>query len=119
MAGKLTPFQTFLHYSDLLAQLLWDSGHEAFRVWGTDGNWFANYSDRLETSEKWHEGFDLATKSDVPKDTARWYEVILNHFHGVEDVDMKYVGLGCNRNNGDSFLIFGYTYTPTPNEVAS
>lgn len=101
-ADKNTPFNTFLHYSDPTAR-------EERTVFGAaKKGLFYNYDDRL-FGEKWSAGIDKAAKS-APLKSARYFEIALNHFHGVETVDLQHVILGCNMSNGYSYLIFGYTY---------
>lgn len=71
---------------------------------------FYNYSDRL-VGDKWDEGWKKAKESGATEKTARFFEIVLNHFHDTEDVDLQHVVLGCNMSNGYCYLIFGYTYT--------
>jgi hypothetical protein len=103
---KSTPFRTFLHYTD-------PNASKELTVFGKrKKGLFYNYDDRLY-GEKWREGLALAAKQ-APEDSASFYEIALNHFHDTNDVDLQHVILGCNRSNGFSYLIFGYTYTPCP-----
>lgn len=99
---KNEEFQTFLHYSD-------PSANEERTVFGSPKrNLFYNYSDRL-SGERWETGWKLAMKQAKPK-TAKFYELVLKHFHDSDDLDLQHVILGCNMSNGYSYLIFGYIY---------
>ena len=103
---KNTPFKTDLHYSDPTAK-------EERTVFGAARKGlFYNYSDRLY-GDKWSEGLRLA-KEKAGKDTARYFEIALNHFHDTDDVNLEHVILGCNRATGYSYLVFGYTYSSKP-----
>jgi hypothetical protein len=107
--GKDVVFQNWIHYSD-------PASHKEQTVFGSDNPTLRyNYDDRL-VSDKWHEGLKLAAEQAKPK-TARFYEIALNHFHDTDTVDLQHVILGCNRSNGFSYLIFGYTYEPNPGIV--
>lgn len=102
MQDKGTVFQTFLHYSDSTA-------HKERTVFGARREGlFYNYDDRLDLT-KWRDGLAKAGKEATPK-TARHFEIALNHFHDTDTVDLQHVILGCNRSNGQSYLVFGYTY---------
>jgi hypothetical protein len=100
---KDTPFNTNLHYSE--------PNNQERTVFGEakDGL-FYNYNDRL-IGNAWYEGIKLAQEQGLKPDTARFFECALNNFHGTNDVDLQHVILGCNRSNGFSYLVFGYTYT--------
>ncbi len=99
---KDEPFNTFLHYSNATAR-------KERTVFGRKrDDLFYNYDDRLR-GDKWRKGLELAADQATPK-TARFYEIALAHFHGVDDVDLQHVVLGCNMSNGFSYLIFGYIY---------
>lgn len=103
LTDKDEEFETFIHYSDPRAD-------KEFTVFGKPKKGlFYNYSDRLYSKE-WDEGWELAKKKAKLK-TARFFEIALNHFHGVNNVNLQHVILGCNRSNGYSYLIFGYTYS--------
>ena len=100
---KTAEFRTFMHYSD-------QDAHKEITVFGSaKPGLFYNYSDRL-SGDDWRAGEQIAFKSASPK-TARFFEICLNRFHHTDDVDLQHVILGCNRSNGFSYLIFGYTYT--------
>lgn len=101
---KNTPMNTFLHYTaeDLRERTVFGARKEGL---------FYNYNDRL-TSEEWSKGLELAAKTKgVEIKSARFYEIALNHFHKTDNVNLQHVILGCNRSNGYSYLVFGYTYT--------
>jgi len=103
VTDKSKPFRTFLHYTD-------PDARKEIDVFGKKKpGLFYNYSDRL-FGNKWNEGVALAAEQ-AEKDSARFFEIILNHFHGSTDVDLQHVILGCNVSTGYSYLIFGYTYT--------
>ncbi len=106
LRNKNTVFKAFLHYSE--------SNVEERTVFGerNDGL-FYNYDDRLYgwNHERWSKGLKLAGEQ-VEKNTARYFEIALNYFHEVEDVNLRHVLLGLNRGNGYHYLVFGYTYTP-------
>lgn len=105
VTDKNEPFRTFMHYTDVQA------GKDAITVFGEKKHGlFYNYDDRL-FGTAWNAGLELAATQATPK-TARYYEIALNHFHQVDDVNLQHVMLGCNRSSGYSYLIFGYTYTP-------
>lgn len=95
--------RTFMHYTDP------DAERDVTVFGAARKDLFYNYSDRLYGS-KWNEGLELAAKQATPK-TARFFEIALNHFHDTDDVNLQHIMLGCNRSNGFSYLIFGYTYT--------
>lgn len=102
ITDKKQPFRTFMHYTDRMAG-------EEITVFGRHKRGlFYNYDDRL-FGDRWIDGLKLAKETATPK-TAEFYEIALNHFHGVADVDLQHVVLGCNRSNGFSYLVFGYTY---------
>ncbi len=103
ITDKDTPFRTFMHYTD-------PNSRKTLTVFGDKRpGLFYNYDDRL-FGEKWNAGLELAAKTATPS-TARFYEIALNHFHDVTDVDLQHVLLGCNMSNGYSYLVFGYTHT--------
>jgi hypothetical protein len=105
LTDKDTPIRTFMHYSDPEAR------GDAITVFGAPKEGlFYNYDDRL-IGKEWQEGFELAKKAKLTPKTARFYEAVLNHFHGSTDVNLQHVLLGVNRSNGFSYLVFGYTYT--------
>jgi hypothetical protein len=107
--GKDVVFQNWIHYSD-------PASRKEQTVFGADRPGLSyNYDDRL-FGVKWGEGLKLAAEQAQPK-TARFYEIALNHFHDTDTVDLQHVILGCNRSNGFSYLIFGYTYEPSPGIV--
>lgn len=112
---KNIKLRTDLHYSDPEARKL-------LNVFGEEKRGlFYNYSDRIEgwDSKKWRKGLELAkegsrevdSKSQYQVGSARYFEVALNHFHDVEDVNMGHIILGCNISTGYSYLVFGYRYT--------
>lgn len=101
MNNKDIKLQTFLHYSDPTAR----QERTVFGQ-GRDGL-FYNYDDRL-VSQEWSEGLRLASEK-YTKDSARYFEAALSHFHKSQ-VNLDHVVLGCNLSNGFSYLIFGYTY---------
>jgi len=102
---KDTEFRVFMHYSDP------DADGEPITVFGAPKKGlFYNYSDRLFGKE-WNEGWDMAVKAGIKPKTARFFEAVLNHFHGSTDVNLQHVLLGVNRSNGYHYLVFGYTYT--------
>lgn len=103
VTDKNAVFRTFMHYTDAQA------GSEITVFGEARPELFYNYDDRLLGTE-WYEGLELAAQQATPK-TARYYEIALNHFHQVDDVNLRHVMLGCNRISGNSYLIFGYTYT--------
>lgn len=107
LRNKNQPFRTFLHYSDA------DAGKELDVFGAAKQGLFYNYDDRLIGS-KWSEGWAKAGAAGLTPKTALWYEACLNHFHDTDTVDLQHVVLGCNRSNGFSYLIFGYTYTSAP-----
>lgn len=99
---KEIPLRTFLHYLD-------PDADKKIDVFGCKKpGLFYNYDDRLY-GDKWDEGRKIAAKS-AKLNSARYFEITLNHFHGVDSVDIGHIVLGCNRSNGFSYLIFGYTY---------
>lgn len=101
ITDKTQVIRTFLHYSD-------SDANKTLTVFGSKKrDLFYNYDDRL-IGEKWIEGLKLAEKQ-AEKDTARYYEIALSHFHDAE-VDLQHIILGCNRSSGYSYLVFGYTY---------
>ena len=100
--NKSIPFRTFMHYLDK------DASKELTVFGGSRSGLHYNYEDRLYGG-KWTEGLRIASEQ-ANKGSARFYEIALNHFHGVSDVDLQHVVLGCNRSNGHSYLVFGYTY---------
>ncbi len=101
--NKDRKFCTFLSYSDPTAR-------EERTVFGAaKPGLFYNYDDRL-FSEEWFRGLEIASEQ-ADRDTARYFEIALNHFHGTDTVDLQHVVLGCNMSNGNSYLIFGYTYS--------
>jgi hypothetical protein len=103
ITDKDATIQTFLHYSDHTA-------NQERTVFGRKRpGLFYNYDDRLY-GEKWNEGCDLAVAAGIKPKTARFYEAVLNHFHDTDTVSLQHVILGCNRSNGYSYLVFGYTY---------
>ena len=102
ITNKRQKFQTDLHYSDPTA-------NKERTVFGEPkGGLFYNYSDRL-FGERWQQGWDQAMKQSTPQ-TAEFFEIVLNCFHQTNTVNLRHVVLGCNRSNGYSYLIFGYTY---------
>lgn len=101
LLDKKIPFKTFLHYSEPYTRERTVFGRASEKL-------HYNYSDRL-FSEEWNAGLVLAAEK-AQKDTAEYFEIALNHFHGVTTVDLQHVILGCNQSNGFSYLIFGYTY---------
>ncbi len=102
--NKNAEIRTFLHYSDPQADKQLDVfGH------AKPGLCY-NYSDRI-MGQKWDEGCKKATEAGIKPKTARFYEAVLNHFHDVKDVNLQHIVLACNRSNGQSYMIFGYTYT--------
>ena len=101
---KTVPIRHFLHYSDPQANQVLD-------VFGRQSpNLFYNYDDRL-IGEEWNAGVKLAVEKGLTPFSVLWYECILNRFHGSTDVNIGHIQLGCNRSNGYSYLVFGYTYT--------
>lgn len=105
---KNQPFRTDLHYSDPTA-------NQERTVFGTPKKGlFYNYADRL-CGTKWNEGWIKAKEQATPN-TAKFFEIVLNHFHDSENVDLQHVILGCNRSSGYSYLVFGYTYTSRSNK---
>jgi len=100
---KNQPFKTDLHYSDPTA------GQERTVFGVAKQGLFYNYSDRL-CGDEWNKGWEAASKEATPR-TARFFEIVLNHFHDSKDVNLQHVILGCNRSTGYSYLVFGYTYT--------
>lgn len=95
--------ETFLHYSDPYATRPRD-------VFGASKKGlFYNYSDRLD-GQVWRRGCEIAVERGLKPNTARYFEAVLNFFHGVDDVDLQHVVLGCNAATGFSYLVFGYTY---------
>ena len=101
-SGKYAPMQTFLHYSD-------PTSRQERTVFGAKKEGLCyNYDDRL-AGDKWSEGLKRAA-AEAPRDSARYFEIALNHFHGV-NVDLQHVVLGCNVSTGYSYLVFGYTYS--------
>ena len=103
VTDKTVAFRTFMHYSDP------DASREVTVFGEKRPELFYNYDDRL-TGDQWSEGLAMADAQAAPN-TARYYEIALNHFHQTTDVDLQHVILGCNRMSGFSYLIFGYTYT--------
>jgi len=103
LRNKLVKLRTFLHYTDA------DADKELTVFGEARKGLFYNYDDRL-FGDKWSEGCDKAGK-EAPLQTARFYEIALNHFHDATDVNIEHIVLGCNRSNGYSYLVFGYTYT--------
>lgn len=103
---KNVKLRTFMHYTDP------DADKPDITVFGQKKKGlFYNYDDRLY-GEKWNEGCKIAAATEgVVGESARFYEIVLNHYHGVDDVDLQHVLLGVNRSNGYSYLVFGYTYT--------
>lgn len=102
ITDKSVKIPTFLHYLDPTAR-------KERTVFGQEKRGlFYNYEDRLY-SNKWWNGLELAKKEATPN-TARYYEIALNHFHDVQNVNLQHIILGCNMSNGNSYLIFGYTY---------
>lgn len=101
---KNATIRTFMHYTDHKA------GGDPITVFGeaTKGL-FYNYSDRLYGS-RWDAGWEKA-KAEAQPNTARFFEIALNHFHNTTDVKISHIMLGCNGSNGQSYLVFGYTYT--------
>lgn len=98
--NKDVPIRTFLHYSDR------DRNKEISVFGETRDGLFYNYDDRLPY-EKWHDGLKLAKEVAV-LNSARYFEIALAHVHG-KPCNLEHVILGCNRSNGFSYLIFGYT----------
>jgi hypothetical protein len=95
-----------MHYSDPEAQ-----EREPITVFGAaKKGLFYNYSDRL-LGKEWNEGWDLAKKAGLKLKTARFFEAVLNHFHGTTDVNLQHILLGVNLSSGYDYLVFGYTYT--------
>lgn len=100
---KNARIRTFLHYSD-------PDANKELTVFGRQRpGLFYNYDDRL-IGDEWTEGCRLAAEQAKPQ-TAKFYEIALNHFHQTTNVDIEHIILGCNRSNGYSYLVFGYTYT--------
>lgn len=94
--------ETWMHYSDARSR-------QETTVFGEAApNLFYNYDDRLKYEDKWDEGLAIA-KTKASENTARFYEIVLSHFHG-KPVDIQHIVLGVNRSNGHSYLIFGYTH---------
>ena len=103
ITNKDTKIRTFMHYSD-------PDADKELTVFGRKREGlFYNYDDRLY-GDAWTEGCKLAAEQAQPQ-TARFYEIALNHFHQTNDVNIEHIILGCNRSNGFSYLVFGYTYT--------
>lgn len=100
---KNTEIETFLHYSDPTAR-------QERTVFGAPRQGlFYNYDDRL-IGDKWTEGAKAAQETaGIVVGSARYFEIILSHFHG-KPVSLEHVVLGCNMSNGYSYLVFGYTY---------
>lgn len=46
----------------------------------------------------------------IKEKTARFFEVVLKHFHDAESIDLKHVMLECSSTNGFSYMALGYTY---------
>lgn len=96
-----------MHYTDPEAR------GEPITVFGErkkPGVLFYNYSDRL-FGEKWTKGCEVANSTPgVKKNTARWFETVLNTFHTTKTVDLQHIMLGVNCSNGYDYLVFGYTY---------
>lgn len=44
----------------------------------------------------------------IERASVKWFEFVLNHFHGTKNVNIRHIQLGCNRSTGYSYLIFGY-----------
>ena len=104
--NKDDEFRTNMHYSEPEADL-----RDPITVFGAaKKGLFYNYSDRLY-SDEWNEGWEKAKKAKLKLKTARYFEAVLNHFHGSTDVNLQHVMLGVNRSTGYSYLVFGYTYT--------
>ena len=103
ITDKDARIETHLHYSDPTA-------HKERDVFGkAKKGLFYNYSDRLYGKE-WSEGWEKALREAQPN-TARFFEIVLKHFHDSEDLDLQHIILGCNMSNGYDYLVFGYTYT--------
>lgn len=99
---KERKLRTFLHYSDR------DANNQLTVFGEAREGLFYNYDDRLFGEEKWREGLKLAAEQ-AKKESARYFEIALSHFHG-KPVNLEHVVLGCNRSSGFSYLVFGYTY---------
>jgi hypothetical protein len=111
LTDKDTPFRTFMHYSDPEAR------GEPITVFGAaKKGLFYNYDDRL-IGKEWDGGWKIAQASKAKPDTARFFEIVLNHFHSTTDVDLQHVLLGVNRSNGFHYLVFGYNYTSKREEL--
>ncbi len=111
--NKLSPFNTFLHYSD--------SDTKERTVFGVDGGRFGHthlgytYSDRLCCNE-WSDGLEAAIEQGIPRDCARYFEIGLERVLGYP-VDLQHVILGVNRNSGYSYLVFGFARVVATSET--
>lgn len=104
--NKDVKLQDFLHYSDANIKERDVFGRKAAGL-------TYNYDDRL-WGDKWEEGWKIASEmKNVVFKSARFFEIVLNHFHDVKNVNLQHVILGVNRSNGYSYLIFGYIYNKT------
>jgi hypothetical protein len=103
LRDKNTPIRIDMHYTDPQAR------GEAITVFGeAKKGLFYNYNDRL-FGDKWDAGRKIAEKNET-RNTAKYFEVMLNHFHDTNTVDLQHVLLGVNHSNGYPYLVFGYTY---------
>lgn len=102
MHNKNKVFDTFLHYSSNLKKKT---------VFGEPTpKLFYNYTDRL-SSPKWNE----ALKSATPQ-TARFYELALNHYFDKKDVNVQHIQIEVG-GNGYSYMAIGYTCSPNSEQV--
>lgn len=104
VTDKDRELNTFLHYSDPTAR-------EERSIFGSaKKGLFYNYSDRLG-GDRWTQGWEKAKADGAAFKTARFYEIVLKHFHDSDDLNLQHIILGCNISTGYSYLVFGYTYT--------
>lgn len=107
---KNAPLPAFLHYSDPNANKVLTIFGNAEKV---PANTVHNYDDRLcqWNYDKFYEGRTIAENSGCVINSARFFEIWLNHYHDTTDVNISCIRVGCNRSNGQSYLIFSYTYS--------
>ncbi len=105
---KNAALPAFLHYSD-------PNADKILTIFGNPENCptktIHNYDDRLQSwnYEKFKQATIIAENAKCVRHSARFYEILLSHYHDA-NVNISCIRVGCNRSNGQSYLIFSYNY---------